>query len=443
MAYKKEEKIEMVEINLRNIEVGDVKKIQHKISQDDVNRFVALTGDFNPLHVDKEFATKTTFRKPVVHGMLTSSFISTMIGTKIPGKGALWASQTLDFLQPAYIGDKITVTATVKQKSISTRSIILDIVITNQNGNELVKGESRVKMLKSQEGGSLKKNRIKKNEKVNVTDAGYKRVGAKSEVKVRQSKKEDNIEKKSEKFGVLVTGGGTGIGAEVAIKLAKDGFPVILGYYSSKKSAREVANQIEDYGGKVIALRGDVSNIKDVKDMVTRGNKTFGFIGGIVHCAASSAIPNTFNNTSWDIFQKQIDIQIKGAHNCVNALIPQMIEEKRGSIVFIGSIFADGRPPVQQSAYVVTKAAIEAFARALSVEYGVHGVRVNTIAPGMTETDMIANLPERVKLLATMETPLRRLAKPIDIANAVSFLIGDDSSHITGEVIRVCGGVSM
>ena len=91
----------------------------------------------------------------------------------------------------------------------------------------------------------------------------------------------------------------------------------------------------------------------------------------------------------------------------------------------------------------MTKAAIEAFARALSVEYGVHGVRVNTIAPGMTETDMIANLPERVKLLATMETPLRKLAKPIDIANAVSFLIGDDSSHITGEVIRVCGGVTM
>ena len=89
------------------IEVGNETQLKHQIIQEDVNAFAELTGDFNPVHMDPDFAKETTFGKPVVHGMLTSSFISTMIGMLIPGPGALWTSQTLDFLSPTLLVMKL------------------------------------------------------------------------------------------------------------------------------------------------------------------------------------------------------------------------------------------------------------------------------------------------------------------------------------------------
>jgi len=97
----------------KDIYIGLVKELKHTITIKDLEKFVELTGDDNRLHVDKEFASKTSFRKPVVHGMLGASFISTIIGTKLPGDGALWFSQSLDFLLPVRINDTITVRAEV------------------------------------------------------------------------------------------------------------------------------------------------------------------------------------------------------------------------------------------------------------------------------------------------------------------------------------------
>jgi 3-oxoacyl-[acyl-carrier protein] reductase len=88
------------------IQIGDKAEINHKVVQDDIDKFVELTGDDNRLHTDKEYAAKTTFKQPVVHGMLGASFISTIIGTRLPGDGALWFSQSLEFLLPVRVGDE-------------------------------------------------------------------------------------------------------------------------------------------------------------------------------------------------------------------------------------------------------------------------------------------------------------------------------------------------
>ena len=126
---------------------GKVEMFKHKITEEDVNTFAKLTGDYNPVHMDEDFALKTNFGKRVVHGMLTSSFISTMIGMRIPGEGALWLSQTLNFLNPTFIGDTIEVIAEVKNVSQSSRTFKMNIKITNQIGTELVNGEAHVKVL--------------------------------------------------------------------------------------------------------------------------------------------------------------------------------------------------------------------------------------------------------------------------------------------------------
>ena len=124
-------------LDFDSIKAGDTRELTHKITAQDIQSFADLTGDNNPLHLDEDFAKHTHFRKPVVYGMLSASFISTIIGTLLPGPGALWLSQTLNFLHQAYEGNIIRVVARVKQKSIATRILVLETVIYNQQGKKL------------------------------------------------------------------------------------------------------------------------------------------------------------------------------------------------------------------------------------------------------------------------------------------------------------------
>mgnify|MGYP001411805779 FL=1 len=110
-------------MRFEDISIGLTKSLTHTITQTDLERFVELTGDDNKLHVDKDFAANTSFRKPVVHGMLGASFISTIIGTKLPGDGALWFAQTLEFLLPVRVGDTLTVAAQVVKKNERDRTL--------------------------------------------------------------------------------------------------------------------------------------------------------------------------------------------------------------------------------------------------------------------------------------------------------------------------------
>ena len=133
--------------NFSKWKVGDIEQLKHIIKEKDLDDFAKLTGDNNPIHMDELYASKSRFGERVVHGMLSASFISTIIGTKLPGKGALWISQTLDFLAPARIGDEITVIACVKSKSESLKVLSLDIEVKNQNKTTLIRGSSKVKLV--------------------------------------------------------------------------------------------------------------------------------------------------------------------------------------------------------------------------------------------------------------------------------------------------------
>jgi 3-oxoacyl-[acyl-carrier protein] reductase len=154
-------------------------------------------------------------------------------------------------------------------------------------------------------------------------------------------------------------------------------------------------------------------------------------------------VPQPFDDLPIDTLIRQFDIQVRGAFLCAKRALPAMVKAQAGSLVFVGSIFAEGTPPPQQAAYVVAKAGLAALARSLAVEYGPKGVRVNVVAPGMTQTDMLAHIPEKTKMLTRMNTPLRRLAEPSDVAEVISFLVGVGSRHVSGETIRVCGGLVM
>ncbi|NBV41298.1 MaoC family dehydratase, partial [bacterium] len=128
-------------------QVGDVATLTHVITQSDIEKFVALTGDDNPLHVDKKYAKTTVFKEPVAHGMLGASFISTIIGKHIPGDGALWMSQSFEFLLPVRIGDTLTISAKILEKHDSQRMFVLETDIINQHKQLVVRGQAKVKKM--------------------------------------------------------------------------------------------------------------------------------------------------------------------------------------------------------------------------------------------------------------------------------------------------------
>ncbi len=424
MSYRINE-VEVKKLNFNSIKVGDAAEITHQITKNDVNLFASLTGDFNPLHVDAGYAKTTAFQKPVVHGMLSASFISTLIGTRLPGEGALWSSQMLDFVRPAFVGDTLVVRSVVIQISNATQLIVLDTKVSNQHNQILVSGRSMVKVLKSESG-------LVKKESVNRVDG-----------KTLKQSHLQNLKSRENGRIVLVTGGSRGIGAAITSKLAEQGYKVVVNYSNDVPAASDLIERICSKGHVAVDGKADVSNIEDLESLKIRIQKRFGPITDVVHCASPLPIPTSFDLLAWDDFQFHIDVQLKGAFNCTKVFLPAMLEVKKGTFTYVSSIFAEGAPPSLQAHYVTTKAALSAFGRSIAVEYGNKGIRSNIVAPGMTQTDMISGIPEKTKLLAKMNTPLRKIASPEDIANTVEFLVGDNSGHITGQTIRICGGIAM
>ena len=229
----------MSDDRFQKIDVGDEAEIFHTITANDLDSFAELTGDINPLHMDDSYAATTSFKKRVVHGMLTASFISTMIGTKLPGKGSLWYEQQLRFLAPARIGEKIRVWAKVKHKSLSQRILTIETLVFGDGGKKLIEGEAKVKVLKPE-----------------------KKEVPKFEIK--------------EKGAVIITGASRGIGAAIAKELALTGYPVIVNYAKSTRQAEDIVRHIKAQKGKAAAFQANVSNADSVKAMADFAIEEFG-----------------------------------------------------------------------------------------------------------------------------------------------------------------------
>lgn len=421
--YKPDE-CEVHEVDLNDVYLGYEATLSHRITQEDLNCFACLVGDFNPLHMDEEYARTSSFGRPVVHGMLTASFISAMIGMVLPGKGALWTEQSLRFLNPAFVGDEIRVNARVTQVSQSLQTLVADITVKNQRDISLIEGKATVRTTKTaeeQEEGD--------------------RPGLSSQARDKRGVGARSQSPELADVGVvLITGGSGGIGAACARKLAQAGKPVAVQYNSQQEVAENLVDNIVADGGNAIAVGADLSLDDDIGNMFDEIERSIGPVCGIVHCAASEPSPTSIEEVDASHFKEVFNVQVAGFVSCLNRAMPNLSENESACIVLIGSIYGDGKPPLQQSAYTTAKAALDGLGRSLAVELGPKGIRVNTVAPGITLTKMTANLPQKAKLLARMNTPLRRLAEPKDIANAVEFLMSDNASHITGETLHVSGG---
>ena len=388
------------------IEIGTKETLVHSVTQSDIDKFVDLTGDDNKLHVDKEYASKTIFKKPVVHGMISASFISTIIGTKLPGDGALWFSQTLEFLLPVRIGDEIKVSATVIKKHDRDKIIELNIEILNQNRQVITRGISKVKIVEQE---------IVK-EELSITDNKPKTA--------------------------LVLGGTGGIGRAVCIQLGKDGFNVIVHYNSNKNMAKFIKERVNKFGQKAEIFQADISNEIKINELIEFGIRKFDKIDVFVNCAATVIPPIKILNLTWSDFIYQLELNIKTNLLIINKLLPSMIQNKYGKIVTVGTIYSD-KPNANLTHYTTAKSALNGFTKSLALELAPKGINVNMVSPSVISTELTADIPEKVKLLTASQTPLRRLATTEDVAGAISFLASEKSNYPAGENIRINGGQIM
>jgi 3-oxoacyl-[acyl-carrier protein] reductase len=176
--------------------------------------------------------------------------------------------------------------------------------------------------------------------------------------------------------------------------------------------------------------------------MVERVIRHFGSISVLVNCSTAKIAAIKFSDLHWSDFEEHLGNQIHGTFNLVRSVIPYMEKEHYGKIININSQALE-TPSSDWLPYITAKGALMGLSRALAFDLGHKGILVNSVSPGMTDTDQIADVPERVRLLTAAKTPLRRLATPEDVAKAVVFLASEQSDFLCGETIRVNGGQVM
>jgi 3-oxoacyl-[acyl-carrier protein] reductase len=392
--------------DFESIQVGETRSLVKTITEADVRRFVEMTGDDNPLHVDRAYAETTAFKDIVVHGMLGASFISTVIGTQLPGTGALWVAQSLEFLLPVRLGDELSIICTVLKKHDRERLLELDTRILNQNGQLVLTGQGKVKVLlaRSAQGAAQPTERLQV---------------------------------------AIVTGGAGGIGKAICLRLARDGYHVVVNYRSRGERAAEIVAQINAGTTRAIAVQADIATEAGAEKLYRTAVREFGGVSVLVNNASPRINPKAFSATDWSDVQLQLDVQVKGAFLLSRACAPEMRARGSGRIVNITSQVIDGPPSVTWTGYAMAKGALSIFSRYLAAELGPQGVTVNCVSPGMCETSLIGDVPEKAQLMIARQTPLRRLAKPADVAAAVAHLVSPDGDFITGSSIAVNGGMVM
>lgn len=238
----------------------------------------------------------------------------------------------------------------------------------------------------------------------------------------------------------IVTGGAKGIGRAISLKLASCGAHVAINYSSSSDAALELASQINDRGiGRATLLPFDVSDYQNSSETINQFIKEHGPVHILVNNAGITK-DTLFARMKEDEWDKVINVNLKGIFNCTHAVSREMMKERWGRIINIGSIVGS-MGNAGQANYAASKAGIEGFTKSVAREMASRSITANVIAPGFIETDMTASLPEKIKKKLLDQIPAGRMGSPEDVAEAVLFLASNAASYITGHVLHINGGL--
>ena len=236
----------------------------------------------------------------------------------------------------------------------------------------------------------------------------------------------------------LVTGASRGIGRAIAAELAEEGYAVCINYLEHRKEAEALAEDIRSRGSQAIAVQADVSDRAAVEAMARAAEEALGPVNLLVNNAGIAG-QIQFQDITDEQWNRYLGVNLGGARNTIQAVLPHMLHEKAGCIVNISSIWGL-RGASCEVAYACTKAAIVGLTRSLALELAPSHIRVNCVAPGVVNTDMVQVLGQETLRELAQETPLGRLGTPEDIAHAVAFLASDKASFLTGQILAADGG---
>ena len=236
----------------------------------------------------------------------------------------------------------------------------------------------------------------------------------------------------------LATGASRGIGRAVAAALAREGWPVCVNYLERREAAESLVAELRAQGRAAMAFQADVADREAVEAMVRAAAEALGPVELLVNNAGISrqGLFQDLGDEDWD---RLLAVNLTGPRNAIQAVLPHMLGEKRGCVVNISSMWGL-RGASCEAAYAATKAGLIGLTRSLALELAPSGIRVNCVAPGCIETDMVRILGEDTRRMLAEETPLGRLGRPEDVAEAVAFLASERAAFITGQVLAADGG---
>ena len=378
---------------------GDSFRAQVLLDERMVDEFAEFSGDDNPIHMDASEARAFGFPRRVAHGAILVAHLSRLLGKELPGPGALWLNQTVEWLRPVFVGDEISLSLRVENVSQGVGVIELSVEGSDRVGRMVMRGTGRVKV---------------------------------SEKLVAEERPDDHLV-------ALVTGGSRGIGAAVASRLAATGMSVAVAFRSDTDSASRVVTAIRERGGLARAFKADLSDPEAAHTLVQAVEDELGRVDVLVH-GASPPLPTGTELPGWADVEPYLRVFVGSAMEMVKAVAPKMREHRSGRVVFLGTSALFGTPTEGWGPYLIAKQALLGLSRSLAAELGPHGITVNMVSPGLTVTDLTADVPVRVKEVQARRVPLRRLPTPEDTANLVAFLAGPEGGYVNGAHLPVTGG---
>ncbi len=374
----------------------------HVISAEEVEAFIRLSGDTNPLHTNDPFAQQHGFRQRVVHGMLLNAFVSRIIGTVLPGPGALWLSESTRFLRPVYPGDRIEAVIRVAHRSESLQIMVLKTAMTNQRGDPVLEAEAKVMLLK-----------------------------------------EPLAQVPWAEMVVVITGASRGIGAGLARALGRRGVRVVVNYREHQAAAEAVVASIQAAGGQALAAGADVATVEGAKALASQALAAFGRVDVLINNATPPIRRKHFAELAWVEVDQYWRTYVQSAFTLTQEFLPGMKERGFGRVVNILTSFVLGTPPGDAAGYVAAKHGLWGLTKALAVELAPYGITVNGISPSPVLTEQWEQVTEARRRALALRNPMRRLATPEDVANLTLSLIGEGGAYVTGVNLPVTGGEVM
>ncbi|MFB5284524.1 3-oxoacyl-ACP reductase [Peribacillus sp. Hz7] len=238
----------------------------------------------------------------------------------------------------------------------------------------------------------------------------------------------------------IVTGGSRGIGAAIAMELAKNGAKVVINYNRSAGSAEQVIESIKKIGGEAYAVQADVSNSEESENLIKETINHFGRLDILINNAGITR-DSTFKKLSEEDWRTVIDVNLNSVYNTSSIALPYLLESDAGRIINISSIIGQAGG-FGQTNYAAAKAGIIGYTKSLALELARSSVTVNSICPGFIDTEMVQEIPENIRENIVAKIPARRFGQPEEIARGVVFLC-KDGGYITGQQLNINGGLYM